>query len=128
MLKIYRKTIKHEIHSNGVEYKVDYHSCYVIIEEAEAQSHTREYSLYDDKLQNTLYFLGGYVGKRGRVVHVYSDDGFYRFKQWKEPDAKLIEYVTYVEYACSMNQLCRLPADKVIAYLKQEGLNFTLTN
>ncbi len=128
MLKIYHKTIKREIHSNGVEYNVDYKGFYTIVEEETAQPHTREYNLYDDELLSAVYFLDYYDGKRGRVVRVYSDDGFFKFKQWKEPDAKLIERVSYKEYACSMKELCTLPADKVIAYLKQEGLNFTLTN
>lgn len=128
MLKIYRKTILHEIHSDGVEYKVKRCSFYTIEEEACTQPYTRECSLYHDELHQIASYYD-YVDKRhGRMVYVYGTDGFYKFKQWKEPDAKLIEHVSYKEHACSMNELCRLPAPDVIAYLKQEGLNFSLTN
>lgn len=128
MLKIYRKTIHHEIHSDGIEYEVNHHSFYVIEDDSAVQSYTKEHSLYDDNITHVISYYWSCDRKRGRVVWVYGDDSYLKFKQWKEPDAKLIEHVSYKEHACSMNELCRLPADKVIAYLKQEGLNFTLTN
>ena len=128
MLKIYLKTVKYEVHSGGSEYAVS-HSCFhTIVDDAEAQSYTREYGLYDDEIMNITYHCEYYDDKRGRVTRVYGSDCYLKFKSWKEPDAKLIERVSYKEYACSMNELCRLPADKVIAYLKQEGLSFSLTN
>ena len=127
MLKIYLKTIKRIIRSNDAEHCVDHKSFYVIAEEEDAQPHTKEYNLYDDELLNAFYPLSYRDRKHGRVVHICASDGYLKFKQWKEPDAKLIEYVSYKEHICSMNELYRLPADKVIAYLRQEGLSCHLT-
>lgn len=128
MLKIYLKTVKYEVHSGGSEYMIEYFHSYKIEDESEAQSYIREYSLYHDEILNVLPYCEYYDGKRGRVTCVYGPDCFLKFKSWKEPDAKAIVRVSYKEHACSMNELCRLPADKVIAYLKQEGLSFSLTN
>lgn len=128
MLKIYLKTIHHEIHSDGVEYKVKCRSFYTIEDDSVAQPHTRECSLYHDELYQIASYCDHFDRKRGRAVLVCGDDDFLTFKQWKEPNAKLIERVSYREHSCSMNELFRLPADKVIAYLKQEGVNFSLTN
>ena len=128
MLKIYLKTVHHEIHSDGVEYEVKHYSFYTIEEEACAQPYTRECSLYHDELHQISSYCESVDKKHGRMIYVFGSDCFLKFKQWKEPNAKLIEHVSYKEHSCSMNELCRLPADKVIAYLKQEGLNFTLTN
>lgn len=128
MLKIYRKTIINEIYSDGVEYDISHDSFYTIEDEDYANSSVREYKLYGDEIQNAYGTIDIFDKKRGRVVYVYGDDCLLRFKQWKEPNAKLVQYVRYKECSCSMNQLFRLPADKVIAYLKQEGVNLTLTN
>jgi hypothetical protein len=128
MLKIYLKTIHHEIHSDGVEYEVHHNSFCIIEEETCAQPYTRECSLYHDELHQIVSYCDYFDRRRGRAVLVCGDDCYLTFKQWKEPNAKLIERVSYREYACSMRELCRLPADKVIAYLKQEGLSFHLTN
>ena len=128
MLKIYLKTISHEIHNDGAEYKVRHSSFYTIEDDAVAHAYTKEHSLYDDNITHVLSYYQSYDRKRGRVAWVYGDDYYLKFKQWKAPNAKLIEHVSYKDHSCSMNALCRLPADKVIAYLKQEGLNFTLTN
>lgn len=127
MLKIYLKKIHHEIHSGDSEWVVNHRCFYTIEDESYTNSYTRECSLYHDELNNIISYFESFDKKRGRVVWVWGDDCVLRFKQWKEPDAKLIEHVSYVECACSMNELCRLPADKVIAYLKQEDLNLTLT-
>ena len=127
MLKIYLKTIINEIHSDGVEYDISHDSFYTIEDEDYAKSFTREYKLYGDEIQNVYTALDIYDKKRGRVVYVCGDDCFLKFKQWKEPNAKLVQYVRYKECSCSMNRLCKLPVDKVIAYLKQEGVNFTVS-
>ena len=128
MLKIYRKITNQIINHGSITYGVDYSSRYVIEEEENAKSYTREYNIYSDNINSVSCSCCYYEGKRGAVVTVYGDDCFLKFKSWKEPDVKLIEIVEYVEQSCSMKNLCYLPADKVIAYLKQEGLNFTLTN
>ena len=127
MLKIYRKTIINEIHSNGVEYDISHDSFYTIEDEDYAKSYVREYKLYGDEIQNAYSALDIFDKKRGRVVYVYGDDCLLRFKQWKEPNAKLVQYIHYKEHSCSMNELFRLPADKVIAYLKQEDVNLPVS-
>jgi hypothetical protein len=127
MLKIYRKTVIYQIHSDGGEYHISDKRFYTIEDEAYAESSYREYNLYGDEIKNVYSTLDIYDNKRGRVVYVWGDDCFLKFKQWKEPNAKLIECVHYKEQSCSMDQLCRLPADKVIAYLKQEGVSFTVS-
>ena len=128
MLKIYLKTIHHEIHSDGAEYKVKHYSFYTIEDEAVATPYTIEHNLYSDMLHSVASYCDVVERKKGLLVYVYGSDCFLKFKQWKEPNAKLIERVSYREHSCSMNELCRLPESKVIAYLKQEGVIFTLTN
>jgi hypothetical protein len=128
MLKIYLKTVKHEIHNDGEKYKVNHRSFYVIEDEATAKSAINECSLYHDELHNVINFFDGYNTNRGRVIYVYGDDCRLKFKQWKEPNAKIVEYASYREHACSMDRLCRLPADQVIAYLKQEGIGLVMSD
>lgn len=128
MLKIYLKTIINEIHSDGVEYDISHDSFYTIEDENCAESFTREYKLYSDEIQNAYTALDIYEKKRGRIVYASGDDCFLKFKEWKEPNAKLVQYVRYKECSCSMSQLFRLPADKVIAYLKQEGINTVVSS
>ena len=127
MLKIYLKTIKYEIHSDGAEYDIANASFHTIEEKTNAKSYIREYNLYGDEIQNVYYGFDIYDNKRGRVVYVHGDDCFLKFKQWKEPNAKLVEYVYYKEHSCSMNELFKLKADQVIAYLKQEGVNLMVS-
>ena len=128
MLKIYLKRINQIINQDHITYGV-YHSSFYVIEDEEcARSYTREYNIYSDNINSVSCNCCYYEEKRGAVVTVYGDDCFLKFKSWKRPDVKLIEIVEYVEHTCSMRELCKLPADKVIAYLKQEGLNLTLTN
>lgn len=126
MLKIYLKIVRHKIHSDGVEYNVSHRSFYTIEDDSVANSYIMEHNLYSDALKNVISYCDTFDQKRGRVVWIYGSDCFLKFKQWKKPDAKLIERVSYKEHYCSMNELCRLPADKVIAYLKQEGMNLIL--
>lgn len=128
MLKIYRKTIKHKIHSNGSEYDIHHESFYTIEDEAVAESYIKEHDLYSDAISNVVSYCSCYESKRGRTVYAYGNIGELKFKQWKEPNAKLIECVTYKECSCSMNTLFNLPVDKVISYLKQEGMNLILSS
>lgn len=129
MLKIYQKTILREVHSDGVIYYVDHRTSYVIEDDACAKNEVNEYNLYDDNIRSVISFCDYRDRKRGRVVYFYDIDGsLLSFKSWREQNAKVVEFIDYENKSCSMNELCRLPADKVIAYLKQEGLNFTLTN
>jgi hypothetical protein len=128
MLKIYLKRVTQIINHDGITYDIDSSCRYVIEDEECVKSYTREYNIYSDNINSVSCSCSYYEGKRGAEVTVYGDDCFLHFKSWKHPDVKLIEFVEYEERSCSMRELCSLPADKVIAYLKQEGLNFTLTN
>ena len=127
MLKIYRKTIINEIHRDDTRFSVSHDSFYTIEDEDYTQASIREYNLYSDEIQNVYIAPDIYDKKRGRVVYVYSDDGLLKFKQWKAPNVKLLQYIYYKEQSCSMNELFRLNADKVIAYLKQEGINLMIS-
>ena len=123
MLKIYLKTIIHEVNSGGIEYEVYNRSFYDIEEESVAKSYTRKYSIYHDEIKNVTHHIDLYNVKRGRIAYVYGSDSFLKFKQWKEPSAVLVERISYKEASCSMQELFRMNADKVITYLKQEGMN-----
>lgn len=127
MLKIYLKTVINEIHSDGVEYDISRTSFYTIEDENCAKSSIIEYKLYSDEIQNVYGALDVFDNKRGRIVYVYGDDCLLKFKQWKEPNAKLIEYINYKEQPCSMDRLFHMSADKVIAYLKQEGVSLMVS-
>lgn len=127
MLKIYLKTIKHIIQDKDEEYTAYYKSRYVIEEEDGVRSSTSELSIYDDNIENVGYWYVATKKKQGFKVVVDTEDGLLTFKQWKDPDVKLIKTINYKEQSCSMNHLFDLPADKVIAYLKQEGVNLLVS-
>ena len=63
-----------------------------------------------------------YEKKKGRRVLYVSWPSDVWINEWSEPDAKLIIHCSYKEASCSMQQLMKLDANDVIAYLKQEGL------
>ena len=127
MLKIYLKRVDRIINDGPYTYGVDHFCRYVIEDEECAKSYDRKYNIYSDAINSVSNRCSYYEEKRGAVVTVYADDCFLKFKSWKHPDVKLIEIVEYVERSCSMHELCRLPADRVIAYLKQEGINFQVS-
>lgn len=128
MLKIYRKTVIHEIHNHEEKCTIAHSSFYTIEDEDNIQPIMKEYSLYSDEAKDACFDLYVDDSKRGRVARAYAMLGCYKFEQWKKPDAKLIKYVHYKEQSCSMKELWNLNANKVIAYLKQEGINLSLTN
>lgn len=120
MLKIYLKKIDRIINDGPMTYGVDMIRQYVIADEANAKSYSREYNIYSDRISHNCCY---YETRRGSVVTVYGRDCFLKFKSWKHPGIKLIEIVEYVERPCSMKELMHLPAPDVIAYLKQEGID-----
>lgn len=128
MLKIYYKRTLYFIRDGDMIYDVDFRGRHVIEDEEVAKNYDREYNIYSDNINSICNCCGYYEGKRGAVVTVYGHDCFLKFKSWKHPNVKLIEVVEYADCVCSMRELSYLPADQVIAYLKQEGLNLTLTN
>lgn len=123
MLKIYLKKVDRIINDGPMTYGVDMIHKYVIADEANAKSYSREYNIYSDGINSISHNCCYYETKRGPVVTVYGRDCFLKFKSWKHPGLKLIEIVEYVERPCSMKELMRLPAPDVIAYLAQEGIN-----
>lgn len=124
MLKIYLKTVKHMIDG---EYTIHHSSRYVIEDESVAKTSTTEIGLYDNSITNIGYWYMKSDCKKGVKILVDTSDGLMTFKQWKNPDAKLVATITYKEQSCSMNRLFDLDADKVIAYLKQEGVNLLVS-
>lgn len=126
MLKIYLKTIIHEVHSGDTGYKIYHRSFYDIEEESIAQTRTRQCSVYHNEINQISHHIDLFDTKRGRIAYVYGSDSFLKYKQWKDPNAKLIESVSYQERSCSMQELFRMNTDKVIAYLKQEGMNIAM--
>lgn len=129
MLKIYLRTVEYEIHN---EDKIGYlfsNSDYVIRDEEDAYSRTTDFDAYTVEAQEHYIGRCDITQKRkGKTALYVSWDRSIYLQQWKAPNAKLVARLHYKEKPCSMKQLLTLPATDVIAYLKQEGLNFTLTN
>lgn len=129
MLKIYLRTTQYELHTE--KYAVDLITSrhYVIRDESFAVDKTIELGAYTDKAWHNYDFICETRQTKKGVKAIYWHDGGYTcVKQWKEPEAKLILHCSYEEASCSMKRLMELPADEVIAYLKQEGISTLLTN
>lgn len=123
MLKIYLATISYKIKKKDEVIDLNSYSNYTIKEEQNAVHTTKEFSAYADNISE-LYNGSCYVDKkkRGRFAVFVSWDYDVYLKEWKCPDAKLIMSTSYQETQCSMQQLFKLEANQVIAYLKQEGI------
>lgn len=123
MLKIYLARITYKIQNKDEVINLISYSNYVIREEQDAVSATREISAYADNISK-LYEGCCYVNKKkkGKFSMFLGMDLTVRLKEWKCPDAKLVISVSYQETKCSMNQLFKLDSNDVIAYLKQEGI------
>lgn len=126
MLKIYLKTIIQEVHSGNTGYEIYHRSFYDIEEESLAKTHTRQCSVYHDEINRISCHVDLFDTRRGRIAYVIGDGSYLKFKQWKEPNVVLVERISYKEHVCSMQELFRINADKVIAYLNQEGMNITM--
>ena len=123
MLKIYRATITYELETVKQRNLLDSHSYFIIKEEKDAVVTTKEFSAYSEEAAKA--YLPGcdiYEKKKGRRALYMSWPSDVWINEWSEPDAKLIVRRSYKEQPCSMQQLMKLDANDVIAYLKQEGL------
>jgi hypothetical protein len=124
MLKIYRATIVYELETKKQKALLDSHSYFIIKEEKNVVSTYQEFGAYSEEAAKA--YLNGcdiYEKRKGRRALYMSWPSEVWVNEWSEPDAKLIVRATYKETSCSMQQLMKLPATDVIAYLKQEGLN-----
>ena len=121
MLKIYRATITYELETTKQRNLLDSHSYFIIKEEKDAVSTYQEFSAYSEEAAKV--YLNGcdiYEKKKGRRALYMSWPSDVWINEWSEPDAKLIVHHSYEEKSCSMQQLMKLDADDVIAYLKQK--------
>jgi hypothetical protein len=127
MLKIYLRTIKYEIHNEDRVVKLNTNSEYVIRDEEIAVSKTIELGAYTSQAQNAyVYDCDIDQKKKGKRAYYGGWPTEVYLREWKAPNAKLVMHVTYEEDPCSMSYLMKLPANDVIAYLKQEGLNLLI--
>lgn len=123
MLKIYRRTFSWYIKYDAKNILVNSHSNFVIEEESEAINARNECNAYtDEAVQKYLGSVDVRNTRRGRSMCYRVWPEAVVIKEWKHPDAKLVTTITYKEMSCSMKELMSLDANKVIAYLKQEGL------
>ena len=127
MLKIYRRTFSWHIKYDSKFILINSYSSFVIEEESEAIHTCHECSAYAP--EDYLGCVEVRDTRRGRsVCYSYWPEKLI-LKEWKHPDAKLVTTITYKEMSCSVKELMSLDVNKVIAYLKQEGLSLdNLTN
>ena len=127
MLKIYFTTITYELKAGDQREPLDSYQYFTIKEEQDAVSTTKEFSAYS--MEAAKAYLNGcdiYEKKKGRKAVYRGWPSDIWLSEWLEPDAKLIVHRSYKEKSCSMQQLMKLDANDVIAYLKQEGLNLLI--
>jgi hypothetical protein len=127
MLKIYLAKLKCELHIKNKIKHIGEKTYYTILDESDADTKTKEFSVYSDDATQLYRYVGPcavYNKRKGMVaVYEYFLDT-YTIKEWVDPDAKLVANLSYKEHSCSMEKLMTLPATDVIAYFKQEGLCF----
>lgn len=126
MLKIYLRTVDCAIHDKNKVIDLGSSSNYVIKDEMLAVSKTTEFGAYTDEAHKEYPFASGVQQKKkGRVAcyGAWLDEAY--LKEWKSPDAKLVVHTTYEEALCPTREFMRMDITDVIAYLKQEGLNFS---
>lgn len=124
MFKIYLKTIKYQIK----DAEIDHHTFFVIEDEEKVKAWQKEINIYSDELPKAYHNVYITQKKKGKKVTFDPYWNSITYKEWKEPDVKLIISISYEESMCSMKQLLKLDADKVISYLKQEEINFTVNS
>lgn len=129
MLKIYLCTVEYYLcNKDHVKYLCS-DSNYVIRDEAVAVSKTKEWGAYTEAAKEAYYYdCDFHKTKKGIKAMYWNWDGGVYAKEWLAPNAKLVVHITYEEKSCSAGHLLKLPATDVIAYLKQEGLNFPTTS
>lgn len=127
MLKIYMRTTKYELLTKKRTIDLITSRDYVIRDESFATDKTFELDAYTEKAQHNYDFICEMRQTKKGIKANYWHDGYYTcVKQWKDPDAKLILHCSYEETSCSMRRLMELPADDVIAYLKQESIGLVI--
>ena len=125
MLKIYLCHTEYELHNKDQKKYLCSNSHYVIRDESVAVAKTVEWGAYTEEAKDAYdYTCELRQTKKGIKAMYWNWDGGVYAKEWLAPDAKLVAYVSYEEKSCSAGHLLKLPATDVIAYLKQEGLNF----
>lgn len=129
MLKIYRCTIKYELHNDNKIIDLSTETQYVIRDESEVTPKTKEFGAYTDEAADVYNHSYNFrPTKKGMRASCWTWDSTVYLNEWQAPDAKLVVHLSYEEESCTMKQLMNLKATDVIAYLKQEGLNLLLTN
>lgn len=127
MLKIYLCTIKYEIHNENKVKELATDSDYVIINEDEAVPETIELGAYTVEAQKKYVYASDLrKKKKGMFAYFYGWPYEIYLREWDAPNAKLVIHLSYEEAWCSMKRLMELPANDVIAYLKQEGMNLVM--
>lgn len=127
MLKIYLCTVEYELHKGGSVIHLSTWSDYVIRDEENAYSKTKEFGAYTEEAQQAYCHTCELTQtKKGIKAYYWTWDRSIYAEEWIAPDAKLVAHASYKETSCSMERLMKLPAPDVIAYLKQEGLNLLI--
>ena len=123
MLKIYRCRNEFKLFDGKRTIKLKTSSHTVIKDEAAAVDCVTEIGAYTNDAEKA-YFPDCYLHqkRKGIQAEYWHYDGCVVAKEWLSPNVKLIRHSTYTEYSCSMTDLMKLPAQDVIAYLKQEGI------
>lgn len=127
MLKIYHWHNEYKLCNGNRSIRLSSLGGLCIKDESEAVGKTEEFGAYTKEASKVYCSNAEFKQKRKGIKAIYwKYDGAVYAKQWLAPDAKLVVNSSYEEVSCSMKQLMELDADKVIAYLKQEGLNLTI--
>ena len=129
MLKIYHWYNEYELRNGDRTIRLSSLGGLCIKDESEAVAQTQEFNAYTKEASkaycSNVEFKYKHRHKGIRALY-WTYDGQVYARQWIAPNAKLVVHSSYEEVSCSMKQLMELDADKVIAYLKQEGLNLTI--
>lgn len=129
MLKIYLRTVEYGLHNGDQIIYLSTNSDYVIKDEEEAHNKTAEFGAYTEDAKDAYCHSCELTQtKKGMKAYYWTWDRSVFAKEWIAPNAKLVAHITYKEASCSMKRFMQLPVNDVIAYLKQEGMNFILTN
>lgn len=127
MLKIYHWHNEYKLRDGNHTIRLSSLGGLCIKDESEAVEKTEEFGAYTKEASRAYCSNVEFKQKRKGIKAIYwKYDGAVYAKQWFAPNAKLVVHSSYEEVSCSMKQLMELDADKVIAYLKQEGIGLTI--
>lgn len=123
MLKIYHWHNEYKLCDDNKSIRLSSLGDLCIKDEYEAVEKIEEFGAYTKEASKAYCSNTEFKQKRKGIKAIYwTYDGAVYAKQWIAPEAKLVVHSSYEETSCSMKQLMKLDADKVIAYLKQEGI------